>query len=62
MKRIKANSVNKCNSGYYIEYEVNGKEFWAQGEFYYDKKRGIYTHIHEGVRGGNYEIVFKPEN
>lgn len=40
----------------YFEYEVNGKEFWVQGDLYYNKKKERYEHIHTGPRGGEYLI------
>ena len=57
MKRIKANFSEHLSNGIYVSYTVNGKEFFAQGEFYYDGKH--YHHTHFGPRGGEYDIIFK---
>lgn len=57
MKRIKADFSEHLSNGIYVSYTVNGKEFFAQGEFYYDGKH--YHHTHIGPRGGEYDIIFK---
>lgn len=42
----------------HFEYEVNGKEYWVQGELYYNKKKERYEYIHEGSRGGEVLIFW----
>ena len=44
--------------GNYFDYEVNGKEYWAQGELYFNKDKNRYEHTHIGKRGGTYLIVW----
>lgn len=39
-------------------YEVNGKEFTVNGEFFYDEKKKRFEHVHIGVRGGTYLIIY----
>ena len=55
MKTKRGTRYNKMN---YFEYEVNGKEYWTQGELYYNKKKERYEHIHEGPRGGEVLIFW----
>ena len=55
MKTKRGKSYNKTD---YFEYEVNGKEYWVQGELYYNKKKERYEHIHEGSRGGEVLIFW----
>ena len=44
--------------GNYFDYEVNGKEYWIQGELYFNKDKNRYEHTHIGKRGGTYLIVW----
>lgn len=41
----------------YMEYEVNGKQYWVQGEHYYNRRKERYEHTHYDPRGGEYLIV-----
>lgn len=54
MKTIKGTTRN----GNYFEYEINGKEYWVQGELYYNKEKGRYEHTHIGPRGGEILVVW----
>ena len=42
----------------YFEYRVGNKEYWVQGELYYNESKCRYEHEHEGPRGGRYLIVW----
>ncbi len=44
--------------GDYFEYQVGNKEYWVQGELYYNERKERYEHEHEGPRGGRYLIVW----
>lgn len=54
IRTIKGTSHN----GDYFEYQIGNKEYWVQGELYYNKREGRYEHEHEGPRGGRYLIVW----
>ena len=70
MKTVKGTSYNTKTN--YFEYTINGKEFWVQGELYYNKKKDRFEHTHIGPRGGEslvvwpiektYDVVFNDSN
>lgn len=49
MKTKRGKDYNKED---YFTYEINGKEYWVQGELYYNKKNKRYEHTHIGPKGG----------
>lgn len=57
MKTTRGTSYNKAG---YFEYEINGRDFWVQGEMHYNKARKRYEHMHTGARGGE-TLVFWTE-
>lgn len=56
MKTIRAASM--WNNHTVMEYEVNGKDFSVTGDFYYNKKKARFEHVHVGPRGGQYLIIW----
>lgn len=44
----------------HFTYEINGKEYWVQGENYYNCEKKRYEHIHIGSRGGE-TLIFWTE-
>lgn len=64
---FKNNTIMKTKKGVsrngnYFTYEVNGKEYWVQGELYYNKDKSRFEHVHIGVRGGETLIFWKENN
>jgi hypothetical protein len=57
MRTIKGISADTRTK--YFEYEVNGATHWVQGELAYNRDKNRYEHIHYGVRGGKYLIVWR---
>lgn len=55
MKTKRGNSYNNAN---YFTYEINGKEYWVQGELYYNDSKKRYEHTHVGPRGGEILIFW----
>ena len=39
-------------------YTIGKKDYEVTGEFYYSKSKDRIVHIHEGVRGGQYLIIW----
>lgn len=50
--------IGSSRYGDYFEYRVGNKEYWVQGELYFNESKGRYEHEHEGPRGGRYLIVW----
>ena len=40
------------NISHYFTYEINGKEYYVEGELYYNKSKKRFEHTHIGPRGG----------
>ena len=43
----------------YFEYAFKNQMYWVQGELAYNRDKNRYEHIHYGVRGGKYLIVWR---
>lgn len=56
MKTIKANFME--NHFTWLNYEVNGKDFNVNGDFFYNDKKKRFEHVHIGPRGGEYLVVY----
>jgi len=58
MKTIKAAYFGGNCQGGTIGYTIGKKDYEVTGEFYYNKSKDRIEHIHEGVRGGQYLIIW----
>ena len=58
MKTIKAAYFGGNCQGGTMGYTIGKKDYEVTGEFYYNKSKDRIEHIHEGVRGGQYLIIW----
>ena len=58
MKTIKADYFNGNSQSGTLEYTIGKKDYEVSGEFFYNKSKDRIEHIHEGVRGGQYLIIW----
>ena len=58
MKTIKAAYFGGNCQGGTMGYTIGKKDYEVTGEFYYNKSKDRIEHIHEGIRGGQYLIIW----